>query len=281
MMNRVINFHKVSDSDWFEKVIAFLKNHYTMISAQDIINHYYKGARLNNACLVTVDDGDRTSYEVIYPILKKHQVPAVFFVSPEKTLRNGRHLNFWFQEARHSRNGGCLMEEIHGGSYTIDGMWEMIEADWKEQAATPLQPQNMSLEQVLEIDRGGLVTIGAHTMDHPFLARESSVRSEYEIKESISQLEQILGHPILAFAYPNGRPVEDFGNREMEVLRHTTCLVAFSTQPKAFSLKNSPYAIPRFGLTCGSVPFIRAKLLLGSHYIKIKKTINILKRIKS
>ena len=31
----------------------------------------------------------------------------------------------------------------------------------------------MSIEQLKEIDRDGLVTIGAHTMNHPILANEN------------------------------------------------------------------------------------------------------------
>lgn len=282
-MNRVINFHEVSNSDWFEKVIIYLKSQYKMISANDIINYYYHGAHLKNVCLITVDDGDKTSYDVIYPILKKHQVPAIFFISPEKMLRNGKHCNFWFQEALNCDNGNSLMEKIHQGNYSIDEIWEIIDnskgGHFREQADL-----NMTLGQVKWIDDEGLVTIGAHTLDHPFLARESDERSKYEIEESILLLEKELGHPISAFAYPNGTPLSDYGEREISIVQQSSVVIAFSTKPRGFSYKNNPYEIPRFGLSCGSIPFIRLKLLLGSHYLKFKNVIiffcNILKNIK-
>lgn len=273
-MNRVINFHKVSNSDWFEKVIVFLKDKYNMISAADIIGYYYNDVHMENACLITVDDGDMSSYKIIYPILRKHQIPAIFFISPEKMLRNGTHRNFWFQEARNCNDGKKLMDEIHQRNYPVDKIWEIIDAYKAEHHAEEMPDQNMTLEQVIQIDREGLVSIGAHTLDHPFLAREDDERSKYEIEESILLLEKKLGHPILAFAYPNGTPLSDYGEREVNIVKQSSVKIAFSTVPQGFSHDDSPYEIPRFGLSHGSLPFVKAKLLLGNRYLTVKKTIN-------
>lgn len=273
-MNRVINFHKVTNAEWFDSVVRFLKSHYTMIHASQLIDYYYNGKELpKKSCLITVDDGDETSYSIIYPILKKYRVSAIFFVSPEKASRTGKHLNFWFQEARNCEDADCLMDMIHAGDYNIEEIWRIIERYQKEHHAKSLSGQNMTLEQIKEIDSEGIVAIGAHTMDHPFLARETDDRSKYEIEESIKELEDILGHSVLSFAYPNGQYEADFGEREMIMVSHTSCMIAFSTQPKEFTRNDSPYAIPRFGLSCGSIPFIRLKLLLGSHYTAIKSVI--------
>lgn len=131
--------------------------------------------------------------------------------------------------------------------------------------------QNMTLQQVIEIDRDGLVEIGAHTLDHPFLARESDDKSKYEIEESVSQLESLLGHPISCFAYPNGTSGEDFGEREILTLKKTDCKIAFSTKAEDFSKRNNHYAIPRYGLSTGSMTFIRLKLMLGSKYKYLRR----------
>lgn len=277
-MNRIINFHDVKDQNWFEQTLLILKRKYKMIAIQDVIDYYYNGKKLSNTCLITVDDGAISSYSVIYPILRKHHVPAVFFVSPEKMVQNGKHRNFWFQEARHCSDSNALMEKIHSGNYPIDDIWEMIDSYQQEHHVEILPDQNMTLKEIREIDSEGLVAIGAHTLDHPFLARETDIRSKYEIEESVKELENLLGHPILSFAYPNGTPIADFGKREIDSVSRTTCKVAFSTEPKAFSHKNSPYVIPRFGLSHGSLTFIKLKLMLGSHYKTIKKMAMFLKK---
>lgn len=278
-MNRVINFHDVKDQDWFEKTILILESKYVMISLQDVIEYYYNEKILSNSCLVTVDDGAMTSYSVIYPVLKKHRIPAIFFVSPEKLIHSGKHRNFWFQEARHCNDGDTLMEKIHSGIYPIDDIWGIIDSYQQEHHIDILPNQNMTLKEVCEIDSEGLVAIGAHTMDHPFLARETDSRSKYEIEESVKALENLLGHPILSFAYPNGTPTTDFGKREMDTVSRTTCKVAFSTEAKNFSRKDNVYSIPRFGLSTGSPLFIHIKLMLGSRYATVKKLLNILKHV--
>lgn len=271
-MSKVINFHKVTDAEWFEKVISLLKKKYTITSLEQMIGFYCNGARLpRKSCLITVDDGDSTSYDIIYPVLKKHHVPAVFFISPEKMMRSGRHRNFWYQEALHCDDGEILMDEILHSRLTIKEIWRFIDHYKEEHHIEPLADQNMTLEQVLEIDQDGLVAIGAHTMDHPFLARENDEKSKYEIETSLLQLETLLGHTVTAFAYPNGTPGNDFGEREMNILSHTTCKIAFSTQPKDFSKRDNRYAIPRYGLSKGSMRFIRMKLLLGSKYRLIRR----------
>ena len=82
-MNKIINFHAVNNSEWFENVIVYLKQKYDVVGIKQLYDHYYNGKTLRNACLITVDDGHLSSAEVIYPILKKHNVPAVFSVSPK------------------------------------------------------------------------------------------------------------------------------------------------------------------------------------------------------
>ena len=47
-------------------------------------------------------------------------------------------------------------------------------------------------------------TIGAHTVDHVALAAQTPARATWEMKQSKLALEQLLGHPVVDFAYPYG-----------------------------------------------------------------------------
>jgi peptidoglycan/xylan/chitin deacetylase (PgdA/CDA1 family) len=62
----------------------------------------------------------------------------------------------------------------------------------------------LTWDQVRELDRSGLITIGGHTIDHPNLASESLDDQKHEIIDGKAQLEQQLGHKIYHFAYPYG-----------------------------------------------------------------------------
>ena len=94
-MNKIFTFHDIYDANRFEKIISIIESKYSIISIKEIESFYYKGAILNNSCLITFDDGNKSFYDIAYPILKRHKIPASIFVSPQ-ICRDGK--NFWFQE---------------------------------------------------------------------------------------------------------------------------------------------------------------------------------------
>ena len=152
----------------------------------------------------------------------------------------------------------------------IDEIWNIIWTYRKLFNADSKDSQNMNVEQLLEIDRQGLVTIGAHTLSHPILANEDTVKSSLEIGNSINELSNILGHEIRCFAYPNGISFIDFGQREINILKSMNCRISFSTESKNFTIKDHPLCIPRFGLSYGNKSLVKTKLLLGNNWNKIR-----------
>ncbi len=66
------------------------------------------------------------------------------------------------------------------------------------------QPAYVTQSQILEMDRDG-IEIASHTMSHANLARMSYGAAIYELSQSKRWLEQLVGHPVLDFAYPSGQ----------------------------------------------------------------------------
>ncbi|HMO33957.1 MAG TPA: polysaccharide deacetylase family protein [Lacibacter sp.] len=58
-------------------------------------------------------------------------------------------------------------------------------------------------QQIKELHQRGH-TIGAHTWDHPNLAKSSSVNWNLQLTKPKQQLERITGKPVTSFAYPYG-----------------------------------------------------------------------------
>ena len=268
-MNKVITFHDVRSSIWFEKTLNILKNKFSLVSIKDLEDFYYNGKTLKNSCHLTVDDGDKTFYNIIYPVLKKMNIPATLFVSPKICSDPS---NFWFQEMKGFDQN--KMRNIIAEDYKIDiemlqqypifvilknmninQIWAVIAKYYSIYNLPPKENQNMSIEEVRQVDREGLVTIGAHTMNHPILSNENEETSKREIVDSIRELENILEHQIKYFAYPNGTPNLDFSDREIEILKNTNCSLAFSTETKEFYLADNPLSIPRYGLSTGNEIF--------------------------
>ena len=65
------------------------------------------------------------------------------------------------------------------------------------------RPGFLSKEQLLELDKDNLCTIGAHTLTHPMLRKATKMKEE--LTESKRQLEELLGHSVDYMAYPYGR----------------------------------------------------------------------------
>lgn len=283
-MSIIINFHEVHDAVWFDNIICFLIKKYNSVNLNDLINLYNSGGDLHNICHITVDDGDKSFYNVIYPVLKKHKIPATIFVSSDVAINR---VNFWFQEIVGYERQNLLKivsevmdfnlnnkNHIHLDDilkcFTITQILEIINRYQKKFHPAKKPFQNMSVSELKEVENSGLVTIGAHTLRHPILANEEMQVSKDEIISSIANLADILGHEVTYFAYPNGLPGLDFGQREMGILNEIGCLCAFSTESGNFNQSSELLSIPRYGLSCGeSRNYIKTRLFCGSHWNKI------------
>jgi hypothetical protein len=88
----------------FERQIAFLARCYRCISMDALLEAFLSGRPLpRNAAVVTFDDGYRDNYEVAYPVLRHHRVPAIFYVATG-ALEGGEPL--WPSEARYLVHAG-------------------------------------------------------------------------------------------------------------------------------------------------------------------------------
>jgi peptidoglycan/xylan/chitin deacetylase (PgdA/CDA1 family) len=65
--------------------------------------------------------------------------------------------------------------------------------------------RQLSEDEVLELARGGLVTIGAHTVTHPALPLLPIAEQREEILGSVATLTELLGERVSGFSYPHGR----------------------------------------------------------------------------
>lgn len=281
-------FHKEEDSGLFEKIILALKNRYLLVSANQLEQLIREGKSTKNVCHITFDDGLKSFFTVIFPLLKKHHVPASLFVSPE-IIRSGD--NFWFQEMEGYDEAilknimatqlNVSLDKLTG--YTsqtifkclpIGRIQKIIELYQQQTKCGKKVPQNMTVEQLREVDTSGLVNVGAHTMNHPVLKNEDDESCFFEITESVNALEKLLGRPVRYFAYPNGRPGIDFGEREKDYLRKSNIAMAFSTELDTLSSKNSLLNIPRMGFArmglSPSNPFINLRLSMGKKWINLK-----------
>lgn len=175
--------------------------------------------------VITFDDGYEDNYTYAYPILKKLNIPFVIYVSAG--LVND-HTPIWnyplIIERIIKRNdeliiGGqkyvCQTQEQKNQTFLkLKGLlfslpYAHLQEDFKRLFAEYLTdnvfPRNtLTWEQITELSKDPLCTIGSHTMSHCRLTITDIVSLQYELGESKKILEQHIGKPVEHLSYPYG-----------------------------------------------------------------------------
>ena len=66
----------------FEQDLLFIREHFNPVTYGQLLDHTEgRGELPKNACLLTMDDGYRECFTEAAPLLRKHEVPCIFFVT--------------------------------------------------------------------------------------------------------------------------------------------------------------------------------------------------------
>jgi peptidoglycan/xylan/chitin deacetylase (PgdA/CDA1 family) len=284
-MKCVLTLHVVEDGSWLERLVCFLRSQFALVPLE-ALSGFYAGAPIRkDACHITVDDGDLSFGRVILPVLTKHKIPASLFVSPRACREQ---TNFWFQEIE-GYDPEVLVQTIAEVLQTpqrlvsnckITSIMKIMASEqrteviarYRRRTDVSAKPcHNMTVAELQAIDKFGLVSIGAHTINHPILANEDDQRSRYEIVESVRELAHLLKHEIRHFAYPNGISSLDFTQREERYLRSVGIQLAFTTEHGHLASFQNPLRIPRIQISSNESIFsVKTKLALGSNWKFVK-----------
>ena len=102
----------------------------------------------------------------------------------------------------------------------------------------------LNLVELKNLEKGGLIEIGAHTVTHTMLSMQPKDVQKKEILTSKQFLEQILGHQIQNFSYPFGGMV-DFNKNTVELVKKVDFNSACTTYGGTVLRYADPYRFPR------------------------------------
>ena len=97
------------------------------------------------------------------------------------------------------------------------------------------------------MEDGVLIEIGAHTVTHPPLPTRPLDEQREEIRQSKADLERLLCHPVVSFAYPHGRHAAE----TVAEVRSAGFRVACTTVPEAVTASADPLTLPRMQVVDG------------------------------
>ncbi|MFM5206341.1 polysaccharide deacetylase family protein, partial [Aeromonas veronii] len=155
--------------------------------------------------MITADDGYQDNLTRMLPLLEKNGYKAVVYVV------TGEGYNRW--DVEHPTNPDTKVSLMSG-------------------------------EQVKALAASGHVEIGGHTLTHPRLSKLTPEQQAHEIQENKRQLEALLGHPLLSFAYPYGDMNESA--KEQAIAAGYRFAVATNSGPKA--MHQDPFQIRRIAI---------------------------------
>jgi peptidoglycan/xylan/chitin deacetylase (PgdA/CDA1 family) len=121
--------------------------------------------------------------------------------------------------------------------------WGILEEIGAHVVASPDYPdaRRLNADEISQLHDSGLVEIGAHTMNHPFLPALSDSEQQAEIVASKQVLEQLIGEQVNCFAYPFGA----FSTRTPEIVSRAGYACACTTIPSAAWRHSDLYRLPR------------------------------------
>ncbi len=255
------------DAVEFEGMMRWVAAWFEVVPLEEAAERLRDGSLPSGALSITFDDGYADNESVALPILKRHGLTATFFVA-SGFVDGGRMWNDTVIEAVR----GCVASELDLTSFglgrhalrsdterqvAIDGLLSRLKyrpVDERLRLATrvadmaeePLRNDlMMSTEQLRRLNGAGMA-IGGHTVNHPILAALDECTARQEIAQNKEALEGLIREPVRLFAYPNGKPGQDYGPAHVAMVKELGFAAAVSTVRGAARTGSDPYQIPRF-----------------------------------
>lgn len=266
----------ILDESVFASLLDYLRQRMQFITLETFLrNGAGSDTRGKPCCLVTFDDGWSDTGARAVPLLRHKATPAVVFV-PAGIV--GSREGFWIERLLRAWSDGASRPKLAflagrfgrangaagGPEAVIEWLKRMPSQQREEILAAALPPADsdgapgidaiMTWEQLAQAQASG-VEIGGHTVTHPLLSYEDEETVDRELRLCRQLLEQKLGAPVRAFAYPNG----DWNPKVRERVKAAGYACAFTTEARCCTGKEDRFELPRFLLHDGNVTGLRGK----------------------
>jgi peptidoglycan/xylan/chitin deacetylase (PgdA/CDA1 family) len=224
----------------FDAQMGYVRENFHPVSIDEVLAARRAGKPLPaDSVLISFDDGYRDNFENAAPILERHGMTGLFFI----TTGHVRHRRlFWWEQvsllvrraqvprlrlvypraeemplgtpedrARAVRGLNRIIKERYAMDLDrfLSGVAEACEVRWDPAEATALADQAlMTWDDVRTLRRRGM-GIGSHTDSHRVLLTLPPEPLAAELAGSRAALEAHLGEPVTTIAYPVGRSVAE------------------------------------------------------------------------
>jgi peptidoglycan/xylan/chitin deacetylase (PgdA/CDA1 family) len=271
----------------FEQQIDYISKHYDCVTLPYAVERLAEGTLSNGTIIVTFDDGYRDNLVHALPVLERYGVPATIFVTTG--FIDGTCVPWWYEQDTILRKldaaevcwkGRSFFWKLGTPAQTFSAISELNtlfkEMSLDEQKAFMDKLRNLcpstftsestflSWDELIELGRHPLITIGAHTKNHPVLSRLTAEGVWDELAGGKEILENRLGRSVDHFAYPFGGHSQ-VCRREFEAAREVGFRSAFTTRCGHLHAthRNYLYSLPRITIGYGDTISVFKQKLMG------------------
>lgn len=225
----------------FDSQIAYVSRNFHAVGMDDVLRARREGRALPpDSVMITFDDGYLDNHDVALPILRRHGVPATFFITTG--YLTDRRLFWWERvhrfvkasQAREARLEYPAPETLDLSSPEakarakrrltriikdhealdverfLDGVRAAFGVAWTDDDSRRHGDRAlMTWDQVRALRAAGM-SIGSHTCSHRVLQTLTPGDLKAELGTSRATLEEKLGEPITTIAYPVGKSIARF-----------------------------------------------------------------------
>lgn len=215
------NLYKFKNCQQFLNDVNVLIANYKSITPKDLLEN----KKLKNNFLLSFDDGLQEVYTIIYPILKKNNLKAIFFINPNFIDNNEglykHYISIIISHLKSNNFEKSTLDKISRNlSFTYNSIEEFkqkfinIKFSEREKINEILDLLNFDIkahlkehqpyitkEQIQEMINDGFY-FGGHTMTHPPLNQLTHEEQKKEIINSIDWLKENFNINYSLFAFP-------------------------------------------------------------------------------
>jgi peptidoglycan/xylan/chitin deacetylase (PgdA/CDA1 family) len=275
-------------ADVFRRQLQLLKSRYRVLSPREFLEWLEAGNALpENAALLTCDDGLLNNATEMLPILQQENLSCLFFVTGvsvtdpytmlwyvELYLMLGHSTQPQFQmtlgdsEVRFSlrdaaaRRSGWLQLVTSLSRFAADKRRSLLDEirerldlppDWESKYLEDLVLRNrfcmMGHPELRQLVQAGM-SIGAHSMSHPVPSQQPEDVFRAEMLSSREVLQEALGQPVWAFAYPFGDE-GSVAEREYDLAERVGFQCGFRNVGGPLRSRVRSSALPRIHISAG------------------------------
>jgi len=247
----ILGYHRVAEPDGdafrlcvspvhFAEQLEVVRRIAQPVSLEDLTQAVWDRADLRAKVAITFDDGYSDNLHAAKPALEQFEIPATVHVVAGRLGRR-----FWWDElAARLSEPRTVLRAYHRLLHVPPDLRRRVIEEMPTRSGSGHSgtvPRALTAEELVELGRDGLVSIGAHSVTHPILTALKPHEQRREITEGKARLEDVLDRSVVAFAYPNGAASEE----TQQLVCEAGFLWASGSRVDVISRGSDPYWLPR------------------------------------